>query len=203
MVVEMRMKNRYEQVQVIGQAEMEGRVEHIREIMGGLNMFLVLDGTWEGYSHWLTGSRAVETVIVFPEGEITAVYARDMGGIPYEDAEYGHIRYVKELKMEDLEGPLRGKKNICIGLVQPEAMTRRMRRMLEECFGKVEFVDCTQKVDVMKAVKSPQELKWIREANRIHEQIFYALPSIIKPGKTIREINCEVRYLGEKLGGGG
>ena len=46
--------------------------------------------------------------------------------------------------MEDLEGPLRGKKNICIGLVQPEAMTRRMRRMLEECFGKVEFVDCTQ-----------------------------------------------------------
>ena len=44
----MRMKNRYEQVQVIGQAEMEGRVEHIREIMGGLNMFLVLDGTWEG-----------------------------------------------------------------------------------------------------------------------------------------------------------
>lgn len=200
-----KMKNRYEQVQVISGEEMECRAESFQKIMEeeDCDMMLVLDGTWEGYSHWITGSRAVGTVLLLPGEGLTAVYEKDMCGIPYEDAEYEHIRYEKVLNLKELLKPLAGKKAIRIALVQPEALTYRMRKELESCFGVVEFADCTQKVDVLKAIKSPEELKWIAEANRIHEQTFYALPSIIRPGRTIREINCETRYLGETLGGGG
>lgn len=200
-----RMKNRYEQVQVISENEMRARMAGIRKIMEekNLDLFLVLDGTWEGYSHWLTGSRAVGTVIVFPEGKMIAVYEKDMKGIPYEDAKYGHIIYEKELQMKMLTEPMAGRRAIRVGIVQPEALTFRLRQELMESFHEVDFVDCSQPVDVLKATKSEEELRWIAESNRVHEKIFYALPAIIRPGRTIRDINCETRRLGEELGGGG
>ncbi|MDO4339258.1 MAG: M24 family metallopeptidase [Eubacteriales bacterium] len=200
-----KMKNRYEQVQVIGGEEMESRAASLWKIAEDQNcsLMLILDGAWEGYSHWIAGSRAVETVFLIPGKDVIAVYARDMYTIPYEDAEYAHIRYEREMNLKEFLEPFSGRKAVRIAVVQPEALTYRMRTELEAYFDAVEFVDCTQQVDVLKAIKSPEELKWIAEANRIHEQIFYALPSIIRPGRTIREINCETRYLGESLGGGG
>ena len=70
------MKNRYEQVQVIGEEEMKQRIQKLRKIMEEkeVDLLLVLDGPWEGYSHWITGSRSVETVLIFQTGEIIAVY---------------------------------------------------------------------------------------------------------------------------------
>ena len=199
------MKNRYEQVQVIGEEEMKQRIQKLRKIMEEkeVDLLLVLDGTWEGYSHWITGSRSVETVLIFQTGEIIAVYERNMAGFPREDARYAHIIYEDELKIKKFLTPLSGKACVRIGLIQPESMMAVTRKEIKSLFKSVEFIDCTQNVDVLKAIKSKTELYWIQEANKIHEQIFYALPSIIKPGKTIRAINTETRYLGEKLGGGG
>lgn len=201
----LKMKNRYEQVQVISEEEMRKRISDLRKIMEkrDCDMMLVLDGSWEGYSHWITGSRSIETTMIFPKGKIIAVYTEDMRGIPYEDAVYEHIHYLKTLDFDVIKNYMPQKKHIRIAIVQPEALTYALDQQFKGQYTSVEYVNCTQEVDVRKSIKSEVELKWIQEANRVHELIFQALPSIISEGKTIRDINCETRYLGEKLGGGG
>lgn len=74
-----------------------------------------------------------------------------------------------------------------------------MKRLLEK-FPHVEFVDITDEFDLIKALKSEEEMELVREAARIHDQVWAALPAIVKPGMMEYQIRAEVMQLLMNLG---
>lgn len=56
----------------------------------------------------------------------------------------------------------------------------------------VEFVDITDEFDMIKALKSKEEMDCVREAARLHDAAWSALPAIVKPGMKEYQIRAEV-----------
>lgn len=75
--------------------------------------------------------------------------------------------------------------------------------LMQELSGKVEFVDFTDPVDEIKAVKSEDELVYIRAAVEMHDRIFEAMPTIIRPGRLESEIRHDIHDLACKMGAEG
>lgn len=75
--------------------------------------------------------------------------------------------------------------------------------LMEQLDGKVEFVDFTDPVDEIKAVKSEEELEYVRASVWMHDKIFEAMPTIIRPGRLESEIRHDVHDLACKMGAEG
>lgn len=200
-----RMHNRYEQVCRISTEEMENRVEQIRNLMKekGYDVFLLLDGTWEGYSHWLTGSGLISDVVIYQTGKSEAIWERSPSALMWEDLRLKHFCYEDSLDLSRIRKRLASGGKIRFGIARLEAMSEQLYQCLLDIFPGIEMEDCTQSVDVMKAVKSEQELKCIADTNRLLQKVMETMPEIIQPGKTIRQINNETREYAEELGSGG
>ncbi len=67
-------------------------------------------------------------------------------------------------------------------------------------FPNVEFVDVTDEFDLIKALKSDEEMELVRETARIHDSLWSALPAIVKPGVYEYQIRAEVMQLLMNLG---
>ena len=72
-----------------------------------------------------------------------------------------------------------------------------------ELAGQVEFVDFTDPVDEIKAVKSEEEMVYVRAAVEMHDRIFEAMPTIIRPGRLESEIRNDIHDLACKMGAEG
>ena len=75
--------------------------------------------------------------------------------------------------------------------------------LMAELGGKVEFVDFTDPVDEIKAVKSEEEMVYVRAAVEMHDRIFEAMPTIIRPGRLESEIRHDIHDLACKMGAEG
>jgi len=64
----------------------------------------------------------------------------------------------------------------------------------------IEILDATDLVDEIKAVKSPDEIAFIRKAVAIHDYAASALPAIIRPGRYEYEIRNDIEKLLKDLG---
>lgn len=214
------MINRYEKVQCFSKGEMERRFALTRKVMReqGTDVLLVLEGFWEGYSQWLTGNRNPSVIIVPREGKITAVFGEEYlkkGEKPSTELHterftdylmpapvHEDIEYVRGLDGYALAELLEKYQNQRLGFLHLESMTAGMERYLKEAVPKAEYVDITLALDAVKGIKSPEEMQLIRNAVVIHEKVMRALPSIIRPGRTVQQINTETRYLMHQLGSG-
>ena len=80
------MVARYEQVQCFTRTEIDRRIAAVREVMAeeGVDLLLILEGDWEGYSQWLIGSKTADLILVPMEGALTAVYGMHLIGKPGE-----------------------------------------------------------------------------------------------------------------------
>lgn len=213
-----RMINRYEKVQCFSKAEMERRFALTRQIMREQNVeaLLILEGFWEGYSQWLTGNRSAEIIIVPPEGKITCVFgdrivpagegaSHDLSGLRLFDTImpepiHPDIEYVEGFDCAYVADLIRHAPENRLGFIHMEAMTASLMDCLREKLPKTEFTDITLALDAVKGVKSPEERLMIRNAVVIHEKVMRALPAIIRPGRTLQQINLEARYLIHQLG---
>jgi len=87
-----------------------------------------------------------------------------------------------------------------IGLVNMGYISAAVYKHLTETLTDREFVDSTEMVDHIRAVKSAYELELWRKCVRMHERIFNAIPSIIRPGRSEFEVVQETEYIARALG---
>jgi Xaa-Pro aminopeptidase len=85
-----------------------------------------------------------------------------------------------------------------LGIVRPASMSAAYYNCLKENLPSVEFVDVTDMIDQIKAVKSEAELEKIILAAKTQDAVVAAMPTIIRPGKYEYEVRTEIcRILGD------
>jgi Xaa-Pro aminopeptidase len=75
-----------------------------------------------------------------------------------------------------------------------------MRRIENELAGQAKFVDASDFVDRIKAIKSPEEIGLVRQAALMQDEIFSRVLRQVKPGMRDAEITALTQYEGRLLG---
>jgi Xaa-Pro aminopeptidase len=79
----------------------------------------------------------------------------------------------------------------------PHAFVSRIERELD---GKAAFVDATEFIDRLKAIKSEEEKELIRAAARMQDQVFARVLEKLRPGMTDNDVTALAQYEGRLLG---
>mgnify|MGYP004468062697 CR=1 FL=1 len=87
-----------------------------------------------------------------------------------------------------------------VGLVGESMIPASLCRMIHEELPQVELVNATTMVDRIKMIKSPEEIRKLREIVHIHDMIGAAVPTIFRPGRYEYEIAADIRKMGSDLG---
>jgi Xaa-Pro aminopeptidase len=75
-----------------------------------------------------------------------------------------------------------------------------VRRIENELAGQAKFVDASDFVDRIKAIKSPEEIALVRKAALMQDEIFARVLRQVKPGMCDTEITALTQYEGRLLG---
>lgn len=130
---------------------------------------------------------------------IAASLARGIGdapATPMMPTLYYTDRYVPDLMIESIRK--HGYKKV--GFVALATIPANMYKYLTEELHGVEFVDATEMVDYIKAIKSPEEIQRIRWSAAVHDKLYAAMPAIFRPDRYEYEITNDIRALGGELG---
>ena len=84
--------------------------------------------------------------------------------------------------------------------VEKDFMVARQYEMLTSEFPQAELVHITPVVDRLRAVKTPEELGYIREAAEIADQAMNAALAAVAPGVSELEVAAEAEYVMRKAG---
>lgn len=166
-----------------------------------------------GYVRYFTDIPAHQypTTVIFPADEEMTVIehgarsgppsAVDRGvrhkiGLPYiptlnytnSYAPEAAVKVVKDLKCKR------------VGFVGLGFVSAAFYQYFSEHLKGIEILDATDLVDEIKAVKSPDEIAFIRKAVAIHDYAASALPAIIRPGRYEYEIRNDIEKLLKDLG---
>jgi Xaa-Pro aminopeptidase len=87
-----------------------------------------------------------------------------------------------------------------IGLVGPGSLPHAFVMRLKEHLGGVTFVDATEFVDRLKAIKSVEEIGLIKRCCEMQDAIFAKVASNIKPGMRDIDVTGLAEYTGRALG---
>ena len=105
--------------------------------------------------------------------------------------------YDADLVVGDLK--TRGYKTI--GLLAPGMLPHALVRRLEAGLGgNMTFLDVTEWVDTIKAVKSAEEIALIRRCATMQDQVFLKVLQFIKPGKRDIDVTGVAQAEGQRLG---
>lgn len=87
-----------------------------------------------------------------------------------------------------------------VGWIGKASINAGLMEKVLAAFPNVEFVDITDEFDMIKALKSEEEMECVRATARVHDAVWAALPAIIKPGMYEYQIRAEVMQLLINLG---
>ena len=190
-------------------AELERRWAAVRAVMmdQGLEA-LVMQGRDDwlgGYVRWFTDVWAVNgyprTVIFYADRPMTVV---EMGAfdnqidVPADDPinrgvglvrstpSFFSVGYSPRYDAELVAGDLKAKGVKRVGLLTPDSLPVSLVRGIEAISG-IEISDATDAVDLIKAIKSPEELDQVRACCVLQDKVFEAVCGYIKPG--LRDID--------------
>lgn len=138
--------------------------------------------------HGGVGTRSIAAELARGVGEAPATPM--MPTLCYTD------RYVPDLMIESIKRRNYRK----VGFVALATIPASMYKYLTEELGGVEFVDATELVDYIKAIKSPEEIERIRWSAAVHDKVYAAMPAIFRPDRYEYEITNDIRALGGELG---
>jgi Xaa-Pro aminopeptidase len=124
-------------------------------------------------------------------GVAEMVFTPAFTSVTYTDA------YQAELVAAELKR--RGYRTIgwVAGGAMPHAFVARIER---ELAGKATFVDATEFIDRLKAIKSQEEKELIRKAARMQDEVFARVLAKIRPGMTDNDVTALAQYEGRLLG---
>ena len=210
-------------VNPISSAELERRWAATRAVMDdrGLDV-LVMQNSNEflgGYVKWFTDTPARQAYphsLMFPRNDKMAVVRQGaMGGVQQvaEDdfanrgigllmtnPSYISVHYTRHYDADHIIREIRKRGDLTVGLVGTATMSYDFCAHLQAELPQVEFVDATELVDQLKAVKSPEEIERTRQVATMQDEIVGELLHYIKPGVRDFEIAAHAQYLGQLKG---
>jgi len=92
------------------------------------------------------------------------------------------LNYAATLDAELIAAELAAYPNARICLVNEDAMTAGFVRVLRKRLTSAEFVDITDEIDLIKAIKSDEEIERIKENALLHDEALAACFAAIEPG---------------------
>jgi Xaa-Pro aminopeptidase len=173
-----------------------------------------------GYVRWFTDtplSNGYPRSVIFPASDAMTVV--DMGGRgvrrEVEGADevnrgvgemiftpaFTSVAYTDTYQAELVAAELKRRGYRTIGWVADGAMPHAfVARIERELAGKAKFVDATEFVDRLKAIKSEEEKELIRKAARMQDEVFARVLAKIRPGMTDNDVTALAQYEGRLLG---
>ena len=209
----------------VSTAELERRWAAARSSMRGAKIdALVVQGAngyagTAGYYRWLTGMPSVNsyphTAILPRDGLMTLVQQGDRGGEKTMDGTVSEFRgvgrrlstpsfpaieYCSGYDAEIIAADIRKNGYRSVGLVGAFAMYHGFASRLRELLTGVTLVDATQALDDLKAVKSEEDIAFIRRTAAMQDDVMTKVRSHLRPGMRDFEVTAYGQYHGQ-LGG--
>ena len=205
---------------VISDGELERRWKAARDMMQDLKIdFLLMRNDEEyfgGYVRWFTDTPARHsypfTVIFpmddgmstisssppadpFPKGWAVRGVKRRLGA-PY----YPSLHYTSTYDAELAVKVLKEKKGVTIGLVGRSFFHVPFYEYLTKNLQGYQFIDVTDRIDRMKAVKSPEEIGLIKRTAEVQDAVIEQVRGKIEPGVKDLDLYAEAHYAATRLG---
>ena len=208
----------------VSTAELTRRWQTTRSAMrdAGLDFLLIENAAsfFPGHVKWFTEMNVADgdpTTIIFPlNDEMTTIthgdaFAREPR--PPKESLRGvktriNVPMLSSLKdtgylhAEQVVKQLESFKNCRIGLVGLNFMSVTFHQYVTSHLTSAKFVDATDLVDSIKAIKSDEEIGFIRDACRMQDELFqYAISSSIRPGRKNLDVQLDIRRRSQEMGG--
>ena len=206
----------------ISTAELERRWKAVREKMKeeGLDFLLMQnDNEWMGgYVKWFTdipARNAQAHTVIFPlDDEMTTI---THGGKPPGDLGppawtlrgvktrltapyFRSVNYTNAYDAELAADVLKVKKRAKIGIVGKGGMSAAFYDHLGKSLPEATFVDASDLVDLIKAVKSDEEIGLIKKAAALQDEVMTFAKGVIRPGRRDFEIIADIVHKAMVLG---
>ena len=189
---------------MISNAEMDRRWRATRVVMArdGIDWLIATTGHPFGYYRWLTNRVGLAGPIVAMglEGDIIlASHGDEVHHQPHDSYGVRHVASCSQLNMmANSHAPLlvkemRAKPFKRIGLLGTGFIPVASYTILREAFPDAEFVDATDAIARLKAIKSEEEMALIRGAAAMHDEGVQIARRTLRPGITARDVVEEVR----------
>lgn len=201
-------------------SEINRRRERTKQLLAekDLPVLLVFDMVRGGYFQWFTGAglseRPTEEIMIIPrEGEVKVVLSQEcfsdeqqrdyqkLDATNSQDSRFGAVN-VPALYYGDLLEHLT-ETDRRVGVVYGDDIRVTVKQYLEAHIPGICFVDVTEELEAVKAVKSPQELSVLEVVAGLHDRLFAAAGYLLRPGRTESDVVRELRYRACQLGAGG
>lgn len=111
-------------------------------------------------------------------------------GAPYLSS----LHYTSTYDAELAVGVLKEKKGATIGLVGQSFLPVNFCEYLRKQLPGSNFIDATDAIDQLKAVKSPEEIGWIKRTAEIQDMAVDYAREVIQPGKREFEVFAEIQH---------
>lgn len=209
----------------VSQSEMERRWRLARERMTALGVdALIVQGAASlagtgGYFRWLTGATPLtsypQTAIVPIEGSLTLVAhggfdsVASLGGKdpanPGVDRRLGTpsfpaVAYTGSYDADLVANEVHSAGYRSIGLVGANSAYYGLIARLKEQLGGLRIIDATAEIDRLRAVKSAEEIGFIRRAAAMQDEMLARVRDFIRPGLRDFEVMAYASYVGQQLG---
>ena len=205
---------------VISDGELERRWKAAREMMQDFKIdFLLMRNDEEyfgGYVRWFTDIPARHSypfTVIFPlDDEMSTISSSPPAepspkewavrgvkrrlGAPY----YPSLHYTSTYDAELAVGILKEKKGATIGLVGRSFFHVPFYEYLTRNLQGYKFVDVTDQIDQMKAVKSPEEIELIKGTAKLQDAVIQHIKEKIKPNLRDLDLYAEAHYAATKQG---
>ena len=171
------------------------------------------------YARWFSGSSAFSSqpqAIIFPKkGLMTSVTHGPLNDRLVSDGEnpdypgvglrlstpsFPSVGYTGRYDAELLAGEIKRNGFRKVGLVGANNMYYGPIALLKEMSSTVGFVDCTDQIDRLAAIKSPEEIVFIRRTAELQDEVFRKVRGHIRPGMRDFEVMAYAQYVGQLLG---
>jgi len=197
-------------IRPISTAELERRWNAVRAVMKEKDIdFLLIQNNNDylgGYIKWFTDMPAVHAypaAAIFPrEDEMTTLWhgsrhPDEAGPAPWlmrgvkkriSTPIMLSLNYTTSFDAEVIVEELKPYPNSRIGFVNEGAMAPGFTQYIRKHMTNATFVDITDEIDEIKAIKSPEEIECIKDSAHLHDEAMKACIDAIKPGVRLYEI---------------
>ena len=202
--------------------ELERRWKAVRAVMEQKGVDLIVarnDNQWlGGYIRWFTDVSAQHgypITMFFPRNDEMTLISHGAPPLPPAPPSYSlrgvkdripvpymcTLNYTYRLEVEAAAKLIRARGDKRIGFVNLGTMSYPFVAGLKEALSGVEWVDFTDEIDAIKAIKSEDEMVYIRRTIHLQDIVCDALPAIVRPGVYEYEIRQAIVQILEMHGG--
>ncbi len=206
----------------ISNEELERRWKAVREIMEARALdFLIVQNTTDylgGYVKWFTDMPALHNypvTVIFPrEDEMTTIWSGPRPPAEPYPPDWS-LRGVKKrisvpiipslgyssiFDAEKVVEELRQYEKCRIGLVGMGFISAAFYKYVTDHLRRAEFEDVSDEVDTVKAIKSEEEIRYIKETCEIQDAAFEYALTRVQPGRRDYEVYADIRHKCMEMG---